>query len=94
VLHAHFHDVRAVSPAAARLFAGVKLSKDGSVEIRTKDQLGAVQALARVLGIGAENVNVKAAVASAQAGSLDELRDWMNERDSRLPVSTDLRDDD
>jgi hypothetical protein len=88
-LHAHFHDVRSLSPAAARLFAGVKLSKDGSVEIRTKDQLGAVQALARVLGIGAENVNVKAAVASAQAGSLDELQEWLRSNDSRLPISTD-----
>ena len=88
-LHAHFHDVRSLSPAAARLFAGVKLGKDGSVEIRTKDQLGAVQALARVLGIGTENVNVKAAVASAQAGSLDELQEWLRSNDSRLPISTD-----
>lgn len=46
----HLHDTRHVSPAAARLYAGVKESKEG-LEVRLRDQDGALVNLGRHLGL-------------------------------------------
>lgn len=44
-------DTRRLSRAARRLYAGVKVSKDGSVEIKMHDQMAALSKLAEHLGV-------------------------------------------
>lgn len=44
-------DTRTLSRGAAKLIAGVKQTKDGSIEIRSRDQDGALMALGKVVGL-------------------------------------------
>jgi hypothetical protein len=70
-------DSRELSPQAARLFAGVKQTKEG-IEIKTRDQDAALAKIADYLGMSNKSKGeliVAAAVASASAKDLsdDEL---------------------
>lgn len=55
----HLHDTRRISAAAARLYAGVKESKDG-LEVRLRDQDGALVNLGRHLGIFKDKLDLNA----------------------------------
>ncbi len=44
-------DTRKMTRAAAKLLAGIKQSRDGSIELKQRDQDGAVIALGRVVGL-------------------------------------------
>jgi len=52
-----FKDTRYLSPAAARLFAGVKRTRDG-VEIKTRSQDKALEMIGRRLGLFRDNVGL------------------------------------
>lgn len=51
-------DTRELSPEAAALFAGLKITKDG-VEVKTHDPMRAIELIGKHLGTFADNVNVK-----------------------------------
>lgn len=51
-------DSRELSPEAAALFAGVKVTKEG-VEVKTHDPIRAIELIGKHLGTFADNVNVK-----------------------------------
>lgn len=61
-------DTRELSPEAAALFAGLKVTKDG-VEVKTHDPMRAIELLGRHLGTFAENINVKGQLTVTQLAS-------------------------
>ena len=48
-LHPVFNDTRHFSPAAAALYAGIKVTKDG-IEVKVHSKLDAIEKLNRILG--------------------------------------------
>lgn len=56
--HEVLKDTRLLSPAAARLYAGVKVGKDGSIEIKTRSQDKALELAGRTLGLFRDQVDV------------------------------------
>lgn len=50
----YLHDTRTLGPGAALLYQGVKVSKDGSVEIKMRDQDRAMDSVAQHLGLKIE----------------------------------------
>lgn len=54
----HINDTRKLSPAAARLFAGVKRTKDG-LEVMTRDQDNALINVGRHLGVFKDRLEIK-----------------------------------
>lgn len=52
------NDSRHYSPSAALLYAGVKISKDGSMEVKTRDQQHAEHMIAQHLGMFAAQKNI------------------------------------
>lgn len=57
----HVHDTRRLSPAAARLYAGMKETKDG-FEVKTLDQDGALVNVGRHLGVFKDHVEISGKV--------------------------------
>ena len=53
------HDTRTLSPAASRLYAGVKITRDG-FEVKLRDQDKALDSLARHLGMFKDKIEVEA----------------------------------
>lgn len=51
----HFHDTRALSGPARRLYAGAKRTRDG-IEIKMHDQLAALNSVARHLGMFTDKI--------------------------------------
>jgi len=51
-------DTRNFSPAAARLYAGVKVGRDGSIEIKTRSQDKALEFAGRCLGLFRDQVDI------------------------------------
>lgn len=78
-----FHDTRKLSPAAARLYSGVKVTKDG-LEVKMNSQDGAVIALARHLGLFDDKLRLGGKV---EHDATAELRDFLAARESRLPIN-------
>lgn len=56
--HMHLKDTRALSPAARRLYAGVKSTKEG-IEVRMLDQFGALVQLGRHYGLFVDKVKLE-----------------------------------
>lgn len=80
-----FHDVRSVSPPAARLYAGVKVTKQG-VEVLMHNQADAAIQLGRHLGIFNDKLKLSGKV---EHDATEELRQFLLGRDSRLPIRSD-----
>ena len=57
VTSAYFKDTRHLTPAARRLYAGVKITKDG-VEVKMHDPMAALANVAKHLGMFTEHVDV------------------------------------
>lgn len=51
-------DTRLLSPAAARLYAGMKVGKDGAIEIKMRSQDKALELAGRTLGLFRDQVDV------------------------------------
>lgn len=82
VMEPFFHDVRMVSPAAARLFSGMKTTKDG-LEIKTHNQVEAAIQLGRHLGLFNDKLKLAGKV---EHDATEELKQFLMNRDSRLPI--------
>ena len=92
IARVHIHDTRTLSPRAARIFAGAKVTKDG-IEIKTHSQVEALQLLARHQGLFTDTLNVrlKGKVAHTH-DAVGELRAFLATRGSRLPITTEGED--
>jgi len=82
VVEPFFHDVRTVSPAAARLYAGLKITKQG-IEVQMHSQVDALIQLGRHLGIFNDKLKLSGKVVHDAA---EELKQFLMNRDSRLPI--------
>lgn len=51
-------DTRKLSPAAARLYAGMKVGKDGAIEVKLRSQDKAIELAGRTLGLFRDQVDV------------------------------------
>jgi phage terminase small subunit len=71
------NDIRKLSGPARRLFAGIKQSKDGSVEVKFRDQDGALKSIATFLGmtIDRKQLNIIPGGGPVAAFTADELSD-------------------
>lgn len=69
-LDVHVADLDQVSDSARKLFAGIKQTKDG-VEVKLRDQDGALANIARYLGMLGTDVRLKGSVAVANAGTVE-----------------------
>lgn len=79
----YFADTRKLSPAARRLFAGVHVTKEGQ-RILTRDQDGALEKLAKILGAyEADNSQKAGTVAEA----LREFFGGLHSGAGRLPIA-------
>lgn len=83
VVEPFFHDVRNVSPAAARLYAGIKVSKQG-IEVLMHSQVDAAIQLGRHLGIFNDKLKLTGKV---EHDASKELKEFLMNRDSRLPIT-------
>lgn len=81
----YFADTSKLSPSGAALFAGIKTTKDG-MEYKVHDQLSALVTLARHLGLLNDKLKVDANV---KHDATDELREFLTNRGSRLPIRTE-----
>ncbi|MFM0163881.1 terminase small subunit [Paraburkholderia sediminicola] len=68
--YVHIHDTRRASGAARLLYAGMKEGKEG-IELKTHDQMRALDSVARHIGMFKERVEVDMTVASTN--DLDEI---------------------
>lgn len=77
VMNAQVHDSTKVSPAARKLYAGAKITKDG-IEIKMHDQMKARELVGKVLGVFKDGIPVAPAGASEPGKrgpvSLDDAR--------------------
>lgn len=70
----HVNDTRTVSAAAAKLFAGVKVTKEG-IEVKTHSQLDALTQLGRHLGMFTDKTKVEHSGSVSLAQALGALND-------------------
>lgn len=79
-----FADTRKLSPAARRLFSGVKTTKDG-IQVLMRDQDGALDKLAKVFGAyELDNKQKQPALTEAFAQFLGQLH---TSADTRIPIA-------
>lgn len=79
-----FKDTRYLSEKGASMFAGVKVTRDG-FEIKTHSRENALVNLARVHSLFNDSLKLKGKV---EVDATEELKQFLRERPSRLPVAT------
>jgi hypothetical protein len=94
------NDTRKLSKAAAKLLASVKQSRDGSIELKTRDQDAALIALGRVCGVfkdrqelsgpGGSPLQVQPVAPAFKTMSDDELKQFLKSK--RHPLVLDAGD--
>lgn len=70
---AYVADTRSLSPAARKLYAGVKVNRDGSVEVKMHDKAAALLNIGRHLGMFKDKLELTHDVS-------EEMQAWLNQR--------------
>lgn len=70
---AYVADTRSLSPSARKLYAGVKVNRDGSVEVKMHDKAAALLNIGRHLGMFKDKLELTHDVS-------EEMQAWLNQR--------------